>query len=90
MKRLLSTSILLIVAIFTINAQTVVKVAAAANLRSVFGEIKERYEAANPGVTIDVSFGSSGNFVSQILNGAKFDFFMAADTDFPNKLKAQG
>ena len=69
------------------NAQKSVKVAAAANLRDVFMEIKEAYEKENPGVKIDVTFGSSGNFVQQILNGASFDFFMAADKSFPLKLQ---
>ena len=72
------------------NAQKSVKVAAAANLRDVFMEIKEAYEKENPGVKIDVTFGSSGNFVQQILNGASFDFFMAADKSFPLKLQNKG
>ena len=72
------------------NAQKSVKVAAAANLRDVFMEIKEVYEKENPGVKIDVTFGSSGNFVQQILNGASFDFFMAADKSFPLKLQNKG
>jgi ABC-type molybdate transport system substrate-binding protein len=37
------------------NAQKSVKVAAAANLRDVFMEIKEAYEKENPGVKIDVT-----------------------------------
>jgi molybdate transport system substrate-binding protein len=74
----------------TISAQKSVKVAAAANLRSVFMEIKDKYEKENPGVKLDVTFGSSGNFVQQIMNGASFDFFMAADKSFPLKLQSQG
>ena len=50
------------------NAQTV-KVAAAANLRFVFEEIKISYEKANPGSKVMVNFGSSGALLQQILNG---------------------
>lgn len=71
------------------QAQTV-KIAAAANLRFVFDEIKASYMSANPKVTVDVNFGSSGALLQQILNGAEFDVFMAADNSFPVKLKDQG
>jgi len=74
---------------FTAHAQTV-KVAAAANLRFVFEEIKTSYEAANPSVKISANFGSSGAMLQQILNGAEFDIFMSADNTYPVKLKEQG
>lgn len=71
------------------QAQTV-KIAAAANLRFVFDEIKASYAIANPKVTVTANFGSSGALLQQILNGAEFDIFMAADNTFPVKLKDQG
>jgi molybdate transport system substrate-binding protein len=67
-----------------------VKVAAAANLRYVFEEIKASYAIANPITNVTVSFGSSGTLLQQIMNGAEFDIFMAADNTFPEKLKDQG
>ncbi|MDR2691427.1 MAG: molybdate ABC transporter substrate-binding protein [Dysgonamonadaceae bacterium] len=67
-----------------------VKVAAAANLRYALEEIKKQYEAGNPAVKVEITFGSSGLLTQQILNGAPFDFFMAADTDFPEKVSAAG
>lgn len=73
----------------SLQAQTV-KVAAAANLRFVFDEIKVRYEKANPNTTVTAIFGSSGALLQQIMNGADFNIFMAADNEFPAKLKAQG
>ncbi|MBV5315284.1 MAG: molybdate ABC transporter substrate-binding protein [Prolixibacteraceae bacterium] len=71
------------------QAQTV-KVAAAANLRFVFEEIKASYAIANPKTTVTANFGSSGALLQQIMNGAEFDIFMAADNTFPEKLKDQG
>lgn len=72
-----------------LQAQTV-KVAAAANLRTVFDDLKSAYLKANPKTNVSVNFGSSGTLLQQILNGAEFDVFMAADSSFPAKLKDQG
>ncbi|MDR0732490.1 MAG: molybdate ABC transporter substrate-binding protein [Dysgonamonadaceae bacterium] len=73
----------------SVSAQ-VIKVAAAANLRNVLEEIKIEYLKENASDKVNVTFGSSGNLVQQILNGADFDFFMAADNEFPVKLKEKG
>ena len=78
-----------LIAAMTTQAQTV-KIAAAANLRFVFDEIKTSYLIDNPKATVMVNFGSSGALLQQILNGAEFDIFMAADNSFPVKLKDQG
>jgi molybdate transport system substrate-binding protein len=67
-----------------------VRVAAAANLRYVLDDLRTFYAARKPGVAIEVTLGASGALVTQILNGAPYDFFMAADRSFPEKLKAAG
>lgn len=64
-----------------------VRVAVAANLRDAFGEIARAFQRENPGIKVTASFGSSGGFVQQITQGAPFDIFMAADTDFPRALE---
>jgi molybdate transport system substrate-binding protein len=87
MKRILL--IIIAFAAFSAQAQTV-KVAAAANLRAVFDDIESAYERANPKTNVSANFGSSGTLLQQILNGAEFDVFMAADNSFPIKLKDQG
>jgi molybdate transport system substrate-binding protein len=71
------------------HTQTV-RVAAAANLRYILDDIREKYAAVNPGARIDITLGASGALTTQIVNGAAFDFFMAADITFPQKLKEMG
>lgn len=87
MKRLFY--IIIVFVTFSAQAQNV-KVAAAANLRFVFDEIKTAYTRENPKSNVSAIFGSSGALLQQILNGAEFDVFMAADNSFPVKLKDQG
>lgn len=77
------------VAAITAHAQTV-RVAAAGNLRYILDDIKAKYAEVNPKANIQVTLGASGALTQQIINGATFDFFMAADIKFPNKLKEQG
>lgn len=88
MKRI-NIFLLLILFGVEMSAQTI-KVAAAANLRFVFEEIKTSYVKANPGSDVTVNFGSTGALFQQIVNGAEFNIFMAADDVVPVKLKAQG
>lgn len=83
------TIILVFLSDFSAHAQTV-KIAAAANLRFVFKDIKASYELANPEANIVANFGSSATMLQQILNGAEFDIFMSADNSYPAKLKEQG
>lgn len=89
MKRTILSFFLVFFLIQT-DAQTIIKVAAAANLRYVLEEIKKQYESEHPSSKIDITFGPSGTFTQQILNGADFNFFMAADMDYPKKIVAAG
>ena len=88
MKRII-ISLAILLATITISAQKV-NVAAAANLRYVLEEIKTAYVKQNPKAKVNLTFGASGMLVQQIQNGATFDFFMAADNEFPLKLKEKG
>lgn len=88
MKRII-ISLAILLATITLSAQKV-NVAAAANLRYVLEEIKTAYVKQNPKAKINLTFGASGMLVQQIQSGASFDFFMAADNEFPLKLKDKG
>ena len=87
MKKVLFAIACLFVA--TGHAQNV-RVAAAGNLRFVLEDIKAKYIRENPGSKVDITFGASGALTQQIINGATFDFFMAADIRFPQEIKEQG
>src|SRR5487761_2382422 len=65
----------------------VVTLAAAADLTHAMNEIAPDFEKAT-GCARRVSYGSSGNFLSQIENGAPFDLFFSADMGYPKKLEA--
>ena len=65
------------------------RVAAAADLQFVFQEVSARFQKET-GHEVEFTFGSSGNFFSQIRNGAPFDMFFSADVDYPAKLEAAG
>src|ERR1700726_5292670 len=66
-----------------------VKVAAAADLKFAMAELAAQFEKAS-GAKLDVTYGSSGNFLTQIENGAPFDLFFSADSEYPKKLEAAG
>ena len=65
------------------------KIAAAADLTYAFKDVTARFEKQTGNKT-RLTYGSSGNFFSQIQNGAPFDLFFSADVSFPQKLEAAG
>lgn len=67
-----------------------VRVAAAADLKFALEEIVREFRAARPDVAVEVAYGSSGNFTSQIESGAPFDLFLSADVEYVRQLSAQG
>lgn len=60
---------------------TSITVAAASSLTGAFEAAKAEFEAANPGTSITLSFGSSSALAQQIDDGAPIDVFAAADND---------
>jgi molybdate transport system substrate-binding protein len=67
----------------------VVTIAAASDLTYAMKDIAADFEKS-AGCSVKVSYGSSGNFETQIENGAPFDVFFSADIEYPKKLESQG
>src|SRR5271167_4974429 len=70
----------------TASAQEI-RVAAAADLQFAMQDVAAQFEKRT-GTKVNVTYGSSGNFFSQLQNGAPFDLFFSADIDYPRKLEA--
>lgn len=64
-------------------------VAAASDLQFAMPELVRSFEQQTK-ARVKVSYGSSGNFFSQIQNGAPFDVYFSADISYPQKLEAAG
>jgi len=71
------------------QTQVVPTIAAASDLKFALEEVAARFER-DTGHKLRLVFGSSGNFYSQILQGAPFQMFMSADEDFVFKLADAG
>lgn len=67
----------------------VTTIAVAANMKDAFIEIAAAFRATGK-PEMRVVYGSSGNFTTQILNGAPFSLFIAADENFPLELYKKG
>ncbi|QKM65003.1 molybdate ABC transporter substrate-binding protein [Polynucleobacter tropicus] len=64
-------------------------VAVAANMKDAFAEISSAFKSTGK-TDMRVVYGSSGNFTAQIMNGAPFNLFIAADEHFPMELYKNG
>jgi len=65
-------------------------IAAAADLRYAMDEVVAAYRRGHPGASINMVYGSSGVLLTQIEQGAPFDLFFSADSDYPRQLVAFG
>jgi molybdate transport system substrate-binding protein len=65
------------------------RVAAASDLQAALPPVIARFEQQT-GLRVQPTFGSSGNFFTQIQNGAPFDVFLSADIEYPRRLHAAG
>jgi len=66
--------------------QSPLRVAAAADLQFALKDIGQQYEHKT-GHKIEITFGSSGSFFSQLQNGAPFDVFFSADVEYAKRLQ---
>lgn len=72
------------------TAEAQITVAVAANVQYALEEIRKEFQKENPKVEVKLTFGASGRFATQIRNGAPFDLFISADTDFPDSVAQWG
>ena len=87
LKHLLTAGALLL----ALSAQAEkITIAAAADLKFAMDEIVTAFRKNNPGDEIDVIYGSSGKFHTQIQQGAPYDLFFSADIAYPRELAKTG
>ncbi len=65
-------------------------IAAAADLKFAMDEIVSSFKKANPADEVQVIYGSSGKFNTQIQQGAPYDLYFSADIAFPRQLAKAG
>ena len=87
MLRLVLCALLCISSIVT--AAEAPLVAVASNLTQAVTEIAGRFKSGT-GIMLKLSFGSSGNFARQILQGAPFQLFLSADKKYVDMLRDNG
>src|ERR1700687_3485772 len=87
-RRGVLTVVCLLLACRFASAETLT-VAAASDLQAALPAIVSQFEK-DTGQHVRLTFGSSGNFFTQIQNGAPFDVFLSADIDYPRRLEASG
>lgn len=88
-RRLSLIAVLAVAFISQLSATQGITVAAAADLQFAMQDVATRFQKET-GKTVNLIYGSSGNFFQQIQNGAPFDMFFSANLDYPKKLEAVG
>lgn len=77
------------VSVVTLTKAGEVQVAVAANFTAPMQKIAAEFEK-DTGHKVSLSFGATGKFYAQIVNGAPFDVLLAADEKTPKKLEQEG
>ena len=78
---------LLSASLFASAQAKTLRIAAAADLQPVLPSLVHKFEQSS-GAKVEVSYASSATLATQILNGAPYDLFMAANLAFPQKIVA--
>ncbi|MGL6121895.1 MAG: molybdate ABC transporter substrate-binding protein, partial [Shewanella sp.] len=71
------------------NNKAIPAVAAASDLRFALDDISQKF-THETGLKVKISYGSSGNFATQIQNGAPFELFLSADEKYIQQLHSAG
>jgi len=72
------------------HAPQKLSIAAAADLSFALEEVSREFRKTNRHLDLEIAYGSSGNFYTQIRNGAPFQLFLSADVDYPRRLAREG
>lgn len=85
----------MLVTLFTLLAATSahaekITIAAAADLKFAMDEIVAAFKREKPGNEVEVIYGSSGKFHTQIQQGAPYDLYFSADIVYPRELVSKG
>jgi molybdate transport system substrate-binding protein len=70
------------------DEETVVRVAAASDLQPALEALRPLLDAE--GVDLQATYGGSGTFLQQIVNGAPYDLYLSADQSYPRQLVDRG
>lgn len=67
-----------------------ITIAAAADLKFAMDDIVSQFRSAHPADQVEVIYGSSGKFQTQIQQGAPYDLYFSADIAYPRHLAKKG
>lgn len=68
----------------------VVQVAAASDLKYALDDVVAEFAEEHPDIEVAVTYGSSGNFATQIRQGAPFNVYLSADITLAEELAEEG
>jgi len=74
----------------TAYAEEKLIIAAAADLKFALDEIVVSFKRTHPAAQIEIIYGSSGKFSTQIRQGAPYDMYFSADIAYPRALESEG
>jgi molybdate transport system substrate-binding protein len=90
MVRAFFVAALLVALPFATRAAGTVAIAAAGNFVYALDALEAEFRKTAPATVVTTAVGASGSLFAQIQNGAPFDVFLSADTDYPRRLVAAG
>lgn len=89
-RRLSSWFVLCLLSLFAAHARPPLAVAAAADLSVIGPELQHSFAKMYPNAQTKMSFGSSAMLTQQVRQGAPFDVFLSANSQFVEDLAKEG